>query len=979
MKRAPKNRRPLIERDQLKISLRAFVPPKTNERVYGPPKVDIGPSGWTLIFDTETTTDAAQALRIGAFQVRKGAELFEAGLFYDPTQLLRREVQHLESFAEKRKIDLLTAEQFVEEIFYGRGFDLRATIVGLNLAFDISRLAVGHGSARGQFMQGGFTFKLSPHRWRPNVQVKHLSARASAIRFITRGKFTRGMRKRNLKAIPRPGYFADIKTLAAALTSQTFSLKSLADFLGTENRKKDVERHGGPLSTEYIEYALQDVQVTWECYQALLERFEQQGFKQTYPHQIYSEAGIGKASFKEMGIRSLLELQPNIPPELLGKIMSSYYGGRSEIHLRRVLTEVAYCDFLSMYPTVCTLMNLWPFVIAKGFSWSNKTKEIRQLVKDVKLDDLQNRNFWRKLSVLVQVIPNDDIFPVRAKYRQNDQQTIGLNYLKSKTPLWFTLADVIASKLRSGKLPRILKAIKFEPNEFQDGLNPINIAGNPEYRIDPYKDDFFQRVIELRLDAKQRAKTALPEQKAILEAEQGALKIIANSTSYGISIELNVEDLPSPQRRSCYGYAGKPFNIRTEKVENPGRYFNPLLATLITGAARLMLAITETLARRNGLDWAFCDTDSMAIVKTNGVEATFKDRVEIIRKYFEPLNPYSNNSSILKLEIVNFGIGPKSSESVPLYFLGISAKRYALFNLRKSGEIIIRKASAHGLGHLIAPYSENEAPNSIPAPLVPLAEIGVERWQYDLWHQIIRVALDGHPDQVDLNYHAALNLPAASRYGGTTPALLGWFKKHNQNREYSRQVRPFNFMLGFQVRSQAHLASASVKSDLLNQNRLFDLKPIAPFGKNISQAALNCFDRETGKPIPIELLKTYREALAQYHLRSEAKFLNGDYLDRGETRQRYVEVIAIRHIGKEANRWEEQFYLGADEGAEIDYGPNPEDAARLFESLKKDAKRLGQRTLARKIGIPQQTLSRWLRRKGSRLFVQNLRKMRSYK
>src|ERR1700731_1005622 len=69
----------------------------------------------------------------------------------------------------------------------------------------------------------------------------------------------------------------------------------------------------------------------------------------------------------------------------------------------------------------------------------------------------------------------------------------------------------------------------------------------------------------------------------------------------------------------------------------------------------------------------------------------------------------------------------------PLYCLAISSKRYVLFNLDEQGQPIIRKASAHGLGHLMVPYGSEEARPSIPAPAVPLSEIGVERWQYDLW------------------------------------------------------------------------------------------------------------------------------------------------------------------------------------------------------------------------------------------------------
>ena len=55
---------------------------------------------------------------------------------------------------------------------------------------------------------------------------------------------------------------------------------------------------------------------------------------------------------------------------------------------------------------------------------------------------------------------------------------------------------------------------------------------------------------------------------------------------------------------------------------------------------------------------------------------------------------------------------------------------------------------------------------------------------------------------------------------------------------------------------------------------------------------------------------TYAEALAQYHFRPEAKFLNGDYWTAGVTERRHVVATQIVHIGKEANKWEEQYFLG---------------------------------------------------------------------
>src|SRR6516162_8193949 len=105
-----------------------------------------------------------------------------------------------------------------------------------------------------------------------------------------------------------------------------------------------------------------------------------------------------------------------------------------------------------------------------------------------------------------------------------------------------------------------------------------------------------------------------------LDAEQQSIKIIANATSYGIFVEQIVEELDSPERRMCFGSGGEPFQVSTAKGEKPGHYFHPLIATLITGGARLMLAISEKLTSLSGLDWAFCDTDSMALAKPPGME-----------------------------------------------------------------------------------------------------------------------------------------------------------------------------------------------------------------------------------------------------------------------------------------------------------------------------------------------------------------------
>lgn len=960
--------KPVEERqyDLLRMSLRAYVP--TGSKPSGWSQPQQGPSEWTLIFDTETTIDAAQKLRFGVYQVRKGQELFEAGYFVNSDALSKRELTTIHSHAKSTNYRVLTVAEFVESVFFGIGYELRATIVGFNLPFDISRLAIGHGNSRGKSMKGGFSFQLSPHKWRPRVQIRHLSSTIALIRFTTRaGQIAgRGMRRRKFKPLPRPGYFVDTHTLAAALASFRGNLANLAKFVETKNQKLSTEDHGVALNDNYLVYACQDVQVTWECYCKLLDRFSAHHFTDTLVSRLFSEASVGKAYFKEMNIRPWRVMQPNFPDHLTGIIMSTYFGGRAEVHHRRNVSQVCYCDFLSMYPTVCTLMGLWQFVIANGVKFRDSTKMTRKFLNSVALASLQQPDIWKKFTTLVQIDPDDDIFPIRANYSGDDQDTIGLNHLGPGQPLWFTLADCIASKLLTGKSPKILKAITFQPDGVQNDLRPVNIAGNPEYRIDPYNDDFYRRVIDQRTAVKNHLAAANPSDRAALDSAQLTLKILANATSYGNFVELNVEDLSKPQRRKCFGSTDKPFEIITGKSEEPGRYFHPLIATLITGAARLMLTTAERLTLDSGLDWAFCDTDSMALVKPESMnERMFQEKAKAIRDWFDELNPYETKGPIFKIEDANFGVtaGRLSKTIEPLYCLAISAKRYALFNLSNGGQITIRKASAHGLGHLLAPYKPENAPTFIPAPTVPLSEIGVERWHYDLWHQIIRATLDGHPNQVDFSFHGNLDKPAASRYGATTPALLGWFRNHNQDRMYADQVRPFNFLLAFQI------APTEIHNDLKFESNIAERwqskpkafqwpKPIAPFSNDAKTASDLCFDRDLGEAIPREVLRTYVDSLGQYHLRSEHKFQNGEYADFGITQRRYVKPVAIRQIGKEANRWEETVSLDNGSSSAIHYGETPDSHVELVRSVRNLCEKTGQRNFAKAIGVSRQTVSK---------------------
>ena len=393
----------------------------------------------------------------------------------------------------------------------------------------------------------------------------------------------------------------------------------------------------------------------------------------------------------------------------------------------------------------------------------------------------------------------------------------------------------------------------------QPDLKPVPIAGKPDYQIDPGREDFYRRLIDLRTETKQAMASASGPERDHLDAAQMALKILANSTSYGIFFELNVEELADPETVLCYARHEAGFQVEIDQSETLGRYFHPLLATLITGAARLMLASAERLALDAGHDWVFCDTDSLAIAKPATMsDGEFFRRVDAVRGWFDPLNPYAKKGAILKLEDANHGLdGSKSGRELePLYCLAISAKRYALFNLDDMGRPIIRKASGHGLGHLVAPYTDADAPPGLPEPVASLDDIGVERWQHDVWHRIISATLDRHANQVQLGDLPGFTMPSVSRYGATTPNLLRWFETFNSDKSYRHQVRPFGFMLAFTAKRQDMPEAATAKESADGQKSEDKPRPakkaadvpraVAPFDPNPAKAAKSCFDRDTG-------------------------------------------------------------------------------------------------------------------------------------
>lgn len=143
----------------------------------------------------------------------------------------------------------------------------------------------------------------------------------------------------------------------------------------------------------------------------------------------------------------------------------------------------------------------------------------------------------------------------------------------------------------------------------------------------------------------------------------------------------------------------------------------------------------------------------------------------------------------------------------------------------------------------------------------------------------------------DARLYPALTRPAISRYVAASPNLLAWFKRFNRDLPYRSQVKPFGFLhslsAAFAIETEATIGPAKRG----RPRRPKPIKPIAPYDTDHAKSVAMAFDRETGARVPPSQLRSYAEVLRQYHISLEAKFVNGDYLDRGTTQRRHVSVV----------------------------------------------------------------------------------------
>ncbi len=838
----------------------------------------------TVFIDTETTYDPRQSLKFGSCAVRVDHKLIAWYLFYDQRNITIQEwawlMLHKLDFDEQDnkpyEYEVLEKQDFLEQIFFPLAQSSETRIIGFNLPFDLSRLALDVGGwkklpkpdskksgedlppnrKRGR----GFYFIFSQHSQFPKLRIKSLNSESAFIHWIS-GK---GVKYRSS--------FLDLRTFTFVLTNASHSLQSAGELYGCAHAKmsQDYERD---INEQYIKYNENDVWLTMELYDREMEEFRR--YKSgANPTRLKSAPSHAKAIFRKMGLIPFREANPDFPPEMLGLIMNTYYGGKTVCYLRKRKAPVTVLDATSMYPTGYTRLNLHKFLIAGRITYMETTDEVINFLRWFNSLNLHDEDLWEKLgkdfwdnALLISVVlvkANEDILTVRSYY-DKDELNISVSYLTSaegKHGIPYTLLDVLASVALTHKVPEIEKAFTFYAGEPQQQLKPVELF---DFVVDP-RQNFIKTLVELRQKVKREMKQTKDEQRArYLKSVEQALKVLVNGGGYGIYAEEDVQEF----ERDVDVFGDGDHFVKRTRYERPAPLFNPLIATMQTAYARFILGISEAYVGEENVYYE--DSDSLML------NPQVADKLQ---KWLQPINPYDDpNIPVMKKDEVKIG-----KEIIPLdnvLFYGISSKRYCLFREDEYGEIDILKYSSHGLGALMLPD-----------------DVIKNMWKAEVASPAMKhLYLERIP----------LGDPVVSKYTISTPHIYNALRKLNTTKDYNEAIKPFSFM----IVGHSTYGGKEEKGD--------PVIPLFPYTDNISNLFSQAFvDRNSGQVIS-ENTEKYAVPLAaiisQYFNHKESK-LDGN---EGRLYRKHIVEIARFGVGKESNYIDESKYFGIPKNAYADY------------------------------------------------------------
>jgi hypothetical protein len=782
------------------------------------------------------------------------------------------------------KLLVLTRREFCDRMLWGACWRNRATLVAFNLGFDISRLRLSWHAGRGRH-KGAFVLRLweyhgGDHRYRPNVIARRLDNRRSLFSWT-------GVKDPPNDGTPhrsRDNHFLDLRTLSFALTGASHSLESACEAFGVGYRKRRVVL--GTVSADLLAYVRQDVAATTKLAAATLAAFDGHPVALS-ADRAYSPAAIGASYFRRIGIRPPRE-RAEITDAQLAQSMGAFYGPRVEVRIRHIPVPVSLVDFSSQYANVARLLHIWDLLTAERLVALDAADEVRGLVESADVESVLDPEFWGGLVGIALVRPDGEYLPTRAWFAgPGDVPRVGVGPLFSDRVLPFSIADVVATKLATGRAPQIVSAWRLVGEGRGRGLRVARLGG--KVRFDPYTDDWWATLIG--------ARAALGQ--SVLA---NGLKTMGNGTAYGNWIRLDQQ--PRPDTVTFYDLKGRETRQDVDRPEDPFDWTFPPFASAVTGGGRLLMACMERLLADEGGLFASANTDSATVVSSargglvecpGGVECLpdGEEAVRVLswRQVDAVRERFGSLGLSLNLTRENF-LGSSSRE---LHAVGVAGSRVILYRESPGGRRHVVKRSEVALGDLRSPLGPGTSQTFIDE---------TASWMLDY-------LLDGSAEP-----RSWFETPAATELPMGTPGKVD---------SLGERGSPFGFATGARRARRA--------GEVLGGE---PVRLIAPAGNELDNT--QWVEVPTGRPVADDevTIANYGEELVRLVLHPESKMLGPGgqpcrYTTKGLLTPRPVLVRAVHLVGKEGNRIDEVATGEVTDPDEvlIDYGSDEWEAVVL--------------------------------------------------
>jgi hypothetical protein len=493
-------------------------------------------------------------------------------------------------------------------------------------------------------------------------------------------------------------YALDSLLIAKALQKSKASLKALGDEYDLPVKKAESEYNfkGGELwssaekDISEVEYLIKDLFVTDYVFRELCkeldvledlldlvkvdkQRIKKHAFEMPYLYRVYSTASLSKLFYQikysedyddwkvKHGNSKFYE---NIN-ELFKEV---YSGGRVEIFKHGIIKnkKIIYSDFASLYPHTSYLTNVEPLmndILNKRLKFTSDIDKIEncfwsmifRLVERIKnKDPIEKEDFCDSAVLNVRLDKVDlrlsrkaGIFRGKVKTDANKRNRCDL-IINKDSIVNVSCYDLCYSILEK----HLIDNISLEDLQKKVILNK-GLMIVPSCRTSQ-SDDMHTKLYGRRGSIKKEIK-ALDDVKENcekikhLESQSQLMKIILNA-GYGITAEFT--------------------------NDRAGQFYNPILASSITGMARLLNNLTEISTRFYGFNVYYSDTDSL-FLDSGGYEivsSLFNDICELKNELSEGV--FVNNMIIVGAKEYAYFTNNEKEYSVKTHGVGFRARGY---------------------------------------------------------------------------------------------------------------------------------------------------------------------------------------------------------------------------------------------------------------------------------------------------------------